>query len=440
MTGLEIGLLSITAILILIYAGMHVAVALCLVSLVGVWMIKGNFALATNLLALAAYDAVSGYVFGTVPLFVLMGLLVSVSGVGRDTFWAANLLLRKVRGGLALATVAANAVFAAVTGVSIASAAVFTKVAVPEMLRAGYTPRFAVGVVAGSSVLGMLIPPSLLMIIYGLIAEQSIGDLFVAGIIPGLLLAFAFGLMILGYAYLAPSRVQSAVPSGDADEYAGVGPAEAAMRMLPVVALVIVGVGGIYLGWFTPTEAGAVGALGAFLLAVWRRQLTVAVLWQVLVETGHVTVSIMFIIMAANIYSRLLAFSGMPGAIENWVGSAGLGFYSLLVLYAVIIVILGTIIDAVSIMLIMVPMFLPLLAGYSVDLVWFGIVTVIAVEIGLLTPPLGLSVFVIKSTLDDERISLGDIFAGAAPYVLVMFLVLLLVIFVPDIALVLLRK
>ena len=172
MSGLAIGLWSMAAIVVLIYAGMHVAIALCLVSLVGVWAIKGNFALAEKLLALAASDAVSSYEFGVVPLFVLMGLLVSVAGIGRDTFVAANVLLRGMRGGLGVATVVANAAFAAVTGISIASAAVFTKIAVPEMLHLGYQPRFAVGVVAGSSVLGMLIPPSLLLIIFGLLAEQ----------------------------------------------------------------------------------------------------------------------------------------------------------------------------------------------------------------------------------------------------------------------------
>ena len=210
MDGLDIGLLSMVAIVVLIYAGMHAAIALCLVSLIGVWAIKGNFALAETLLALAASDAVSSYEFGVVPLFVLMGLLVSVAGIGRDTFVAANVLLRGMRGGLGIATVIANAAFAAVTGISIASAAVFTKIAVPEMLHLGYRPRFAVGVVAGSSVLGMLIPPSLLLIIFGLLAEKSIGDLFIAGIVPGLLLAAAFCLMIMGYAYFAPDKVQAA--------------------------------------------------------------------------------------------------------------------------------------------------------------------------------------------------------------------------------------
>lgn len=439
MTGVEIGLASIVAIIVLIYAGMHVAVALCLVSLIGVWLIRGSFDLATDLFALAAYDAVYGYDFAVIPLFVLMGFLVSIAGVGRDTFWAANLLLGRVRGGLGLTTVGANAVFAAVTGVSIASAAVFTKVAVPEMLRAGYTPRFAVGVVAGSSVLGMLIPPSLLMIVFGLIAEQSIGDLFIAGIVPGIVLAIAFGVQILIVSHLAPRWVYvSGAPAATSEQ--AVSAMDAVKRLLPVLLLIALGIGGIYVGWFTPTEAGAVGALGALLLAAWRRQLTWKVIWEVLSETGAVTVSIMFLIIAANIYSRLLAFSGMPLALQEWVSAGGFDFYTLLVIYALIIVLLGTMIDAVSIMLIMVPMFLPLLKVFDVNLIWFGIVTVIAVEIGLLTPPMGLSVFTINSTLNDARIKLGDIFIGAAPYVVTMVLVTLLIIFVPEVALVLLRK
>jgi tripartite ATP-independent transporter DctM subunit len=416
---------------------MHVAVALCMVSLVGVWAIKGNFALASKLLALAASDAVSGYVFGVIPLFVLMGLLVSIAELGRDTFAAANIVLRRVKGGLGIATVGANAAFAAVTGISVASASVFTKIAVPEMIRLGYKPRFAVGVVAGSSVLGMLIPPSLFLIIFGVLSEQSIGDLFIAGIVPGLLLSFAFGLTILGLAYLYPQYVQFRAPAEETTS-ADLGTIEVLVRMVPLVTLVILVIGGIYAGWFTPTESGAVGALGAFLLAIWRRKLTLKLFWKVLIETGNVTVSIMFLVISANIYSRLIALSGMPHDLNNLVTSAQLGFYSLLLIYAVIIVIMGTLIDGVSIMLIMVPMFIPLLKGYEVNLVWFGIVTVIAAEIGLLTPPLGLSAYVIKSTLDDQRITLSDVFAGAAPYALVMFIVLVLIIFIPEIALVLL--
>ncbi len=436
MSNIQIGFASIGLILILIYTGMHIALAFCLVSLIGVWAIRGSFEQASKLLALAASDAVAGYDFGVIPLFVLMGLLVSVAELGRDAFVAANALLGRIKGGLGVATVGANAVFAAVTGVSIASAAVFTRIAVPEMIRLGYRPRFSVGVVAGSSVLGMLIPPSLLLIIFGLLAEQSIGDLFIAGIVPGILLAVAFATMILLVAFLLPSYVYAA-GAATRDE-TPFNLASAFVRLMPLVALAALVIGGIYAGWFTPTESGAVGALAAFVVAFARRKLNWAGLWRVLIETGQITVSIMLLIIAANIYSRLIALSGMPSFLSDLVSDANLQFYSLLIIYALVIVLMGTLIDGVSIMLIMVPMFLPILGPYNINLVWFGIVTVLAVEIGLLTPPLGLSAFVIKSTLDDQRISLNDIFIGAAPYAVVMFLVLLLIIFVPQIALVLL--
>lgn len=207
MTPSDIGLISIVAIVLLIYAGMHVAVALGLASFVGVWLIRGTPEIATNLLAIAAADTLATYDFGVIPLFVLMGALVSAADLGRDTYVAANQLFRRVRGGLGIATVAANAVFAAVTGVSIASATVFTKIAVPEMLRLGYKPRFAVGVVAGSSVLGMLIPPSILLIVYGIVSEQSVGKLFLGGVVPGIVLAFMFSVMIYFMATRMPGFV-----------------------------------------------------------------------------------------------------------------------------------------------------------------------------------------------------------------------------------------
>jgi C4-dicarboxylate transporter DctM subunit len=435
-TATQIGVVSIVVMLYLIYTGMHVPVAFCLVSLIGVWAIKGNFEQASALLALATADAVSTYDYGVIPLFVLMGLLVSVAELGRDAFLSANALLGRIKGGLGVATVAANALFAAVTGVSIASATVFTKIAVPEMIRLGYRRRFAVGVVAGSSVLGMLIPPSLLLIVYGLLSEQSIGDLFIAGVVPGLLLAGVFALMIVLIATFAPSRVYA----GAAEREAGPGEdtARALVRLTPLLGLASLVIGGIYAGWFTATESGAVGALGGLVLALWRRKLTWEGAWRVLVETGQVTVAILFVIIAANIYTRLIALSGLPAVLNDLVAGAHLSFFLLLLIYALIIVLMGTMIDAVSIMLIMVPMFLPLVAPYQVNLIWFGIVTVIAAEIGLLTPPFGLSVFVIKSTLADDDITLEDIFAGAAPFAVAMFLVLLLIILVPSIVTVLL--
>ena len=438
MTSIEIGVASILGILILIYTGMHVSIALALLSFLGVWLIKGNVFIAAKMLGLAASDSISIYDFGVVPLFVLMGMFVSVSEIGKDMFEVADRLFHRLRGGLGIATVAANAVFAAVTGISIASAAVFTKVAVPEMIHLGYRPRFAVGVVTGSSVLGMLIPPSLLFIIFGILTETSIGDLFKAGIVPGIVLCAAYSVMIITMAYRFPNYVteQNATRlHHDNTMSIAVG----LWKMAPVISLVILVLGGIYAGIFTPTESGAVGALGAGLLALGKGRLSVSRLWTVLVETGNVTVSILFLIIAANMYSRMLALSGVTNFLGQWITEAGLGHYGFIFLYMIVVLFLGTIIDSSSILMIVVPLVYPLILAMQMNLVWFGVVTVLAVEIGLLTPPFGIAAFVVKSTLEDQGITLNDVFIGTLPYVGVMLVVLILCIIFPQISLLLVR-
>ena len=431
--------LSLLAMLGLIWAGMHVAVVLAVVSFAGVWLIRGDWEVAANLLAQASQDAIASHIFGVVPLFVLTGFLVAIADVGKDAFEVANQVLRRLRGGLGIATVASNAVFAAITGISIASAAVFTRVAVPEMLRFGYHPRFAVGVVAGSSVLGMLIPPSLLMILYGFLANQSVGDLFTAGIVPGLVLALAYSVGIVLMATLWPRSVyDNGVPQPVAHE-ALMPAGTLLLKLLPSVLLIAAVLGGLYAGFFTATEAGATGAAVALAIAFARRRLTLGSLWSVLVETGHVTVSVSFLIICATIYTRMLAMSGLPQFLVEWMTQLGLGPTGFLMIYVGLAIGLGTIIDSSSILLIMLPLMLPIAEQLGLNLIWFGVVTVVAVEIGLLTPPFGLSVFVIKSTLADQRITLGDIFRGTAPFTVMMFLVLLLLIFVPQLSLVLLK-
>jgi tripartite ATP-independent transporter DctM subunit len=433
MSGLEIGFASIAAMLVLIYSGLHVAITLILVSFVGVWLMRGNFDLAANLMVAAFKDSISDYLFGVVPLFVLMGLVVSVAGIGRDTFDVAQQAFRKILGGLGVATVAANAIFAAITGISIASAAVFTKVAVPEMRRHGYTPHFSVGVVAGSAVLGMLIPPSLLFILYGVLTEQSVGDLFIAGVIPGLLLSatYAFGIVAMGK--WAPGFIGGQDTS--TADLPHMSPGQMLAKLAPIVILVTLVLGGIYGGVFTPTEAGAAGAAGALVIAIVKRRLGWRDFWQVLVQTGHTTASICFLIMGATLYSRMLALSGMPGWLGDSVLGAGFGINGVVISMIVVMVILGTILDSASIMLLVLPIAVPILTGLQVDLIWLGVIAILAVEIGLLTPPFGLAVYVIKSTLGpDSDITLGQIFKGAAPFALMMVLVLVLVFMFPALA------
>lgn len=431
MTALGIGIVSLAMMVVLIIAGLHVAISLLLLSFVGVWLMRDNIDVALALMAQATSDSIASHEFGVVPLFVLMGLLVATADLGKDIFEVANSMLRRIRGGLGVATVMANAVFAAITGISIASAAVFTKVAVPEMLRFGFTPRFATGVVAGSSVLGMLIPPSLLMILYAFLSEQSVGAMFLAGVMPGLLLAVAFSIAIVAMAWLFPGYVGGTA----AVNVPGMGLSEAAIKVAPVVLLIFVVLGGIYGGIFTATDAGAVGALGALALALAKRRLTPSIFWKVLVETGRITVSVLFLIIAANLYSRMLTLSGLPQFIVEWMAGLGFGVAGFLAVFIAIVLFLGCIIDSASIMLIVLPLMLPVAKTLGIDLVWLGVITVVAVEIGLLTPPFGISVYVVKSTLNDARITLWDIFAGTQPFTLIMFAVLLLIIAFPGIAL-----
>lgn len=432
-----IGIIAIAMMLSLIYLGAHIGIALMFVSFVSVAMLK-NAGIAARMVSAAANDSLQDYLFGVVPLFVLMGLMVSISGVGRDTFDVAQWSMRRIKGGLGVATVASNAVFAAITGISIASASVFTKVAVPEMIRHGYSPRFSVGVVAGSSVLGMLIPPSLLMIIYGVLSEQSIGRMFIAGVIPGIVLALAFTVMIVLMAHFSPKHLFAdgvADTAGDHVETIR----SALKKAIPIVALIGLVLGGLYGGLFTPTEAGAAGAAGALAVALLRRSLSPRQFWRVLVETGQVSVSVLFLVMAASLYSRMLALTGLPGTIASTITHLGLGAYGFLLVYILVVVALGCVIDSVSIMLIMLPIVLPIASQFGMDLIWFGVVTVVAVEIGLITPPFGISVYTVKATLNDSRITINDIFAGSFPFVLCMAVVLVILVAFPWLSTVLAR-
>lgn len=431
MSPLDVGSAAIALLVVVIWLGMPIGVGMLAVSFLGVAQIRGA-GVATRMLGQVANDSLREYLFAVVPLFVLMGLLVTVSGVGRDTFELFQRLLHRVTAGLGIATVFANAVFASITGISIASASVFARVAVPEMVRHGYSRRFATGVVAGSSVLGMLIPPSLLMIVYAVLAEESVGRMFLAGIGPGLLLAFLFSLVIWLLAHRRAGFVFDAPGVGIASEAIGLGAVLG--KAAPIATLVLLVLGGLYGGFLNPTEAGAVGAAGALVIALMRRSLTRRVFWDLLVETGQITVSVLFLIMAATFFSRMLALSGVPRELAEALLAGPIGGYGFLATYLVLVVLLGCLIDSISIMLILLPIALPVAEAAGFDLIWFGVLTVVAVEVGLLTPPFGLSVYTIKAAMDDPDLKAGEIFRGALPFVLTMFAALAILVAFPPIA------
>lgn len=435
MDPLQIGMLSVFAIVVLIYLGVYIPIALGVVSFVSIWLMRDNFDLAINLLKIAVSDSVMEYTFATVPLFTFMGLIVSKAGMGNDIYDVMNAVFRKIRGGIGMATVGANAVFAAVTGSSIASASVFSTVAVPQMLRYNYNPRFAVGVVAGSSVLGMIIPPSAMLIIYSLVAEQSVGDMFLAGIVPGILLAIAY----IGAIAFAGRFVPASVGGDLVTDITPMPTSEIISKTLPLVILVVLVLGGIYTGWLTPVEAGAAGAFIGLLIALLRRRMTWQSFWQALIETGHITAAILFLITAASIYSRMLGLAGVPNMLGDLMQQHDFSIAIIMTVYVLLMLFLGTLLDTASIILIVVPLFLPLVEPLGLSPVWFGIVTVVGAEIGLLTPPLGISCFVIKTTLNDDRITLKDVFLGALPFALVMLGVLILLIRYPVLSIGILR-
>lgn len=430
MDPINIALFTILGVFALVLIGVHIGVALALLSVVGIWAITGKPAVAISLLNTTAYSSVMDYIFAVIPLFVLMGILANLSGATRDLFSSAQVLFGRIRGGIGIATVIANAVFAAITGVSVASAAVFSKLAIPEMLRLNYDRKFAYGIVAGSAILGMLIPPSILMIVYGVLTEQSIGKLFAAGIGPGLLVSVILSIGIWLRVRMSPQL------GGRTDVLATVSFQElvrAAVKPWGVILLIVLVLGGLYGGFFTPTEAGAIGASGALVLTLFAKQLNRKSAIQVLSEIGRSTASIFLLLIAAQMYSRMLTISGLASRLSEW--AAGLPVPPMVIVLAFVLVflLLGMIIDSVSILLLTIPIMFPVIVKLGFDPIWFGMVSIVAIELGLLSPPFGMVPFAMKSALGRSA-SVEEIFAGSMPFVLLLMLALVFVIAFPSIS------
>ena len=426
-----LALLSVVAVFALILLGVHIGVALAAVSVLTLWLIVGKFEVAISLLQTTAYSAVMDYVFAVVPLFVLMGIFATVAGATRELFSSAQVLLGRVRGGLGIATVLANAVFASITGVSVASAAVFSKIAIPEMERLDYDRKFSLGIVAGSAILGMLIPPSVLMIVYGVLTEQAIGRLFIAGVLPGLVVVAVLSIGIWAMVLVQPRLGGRQVAARRLDFRTLVRVATAPWA---VVALVVLVMGGIWGGFFTPTEAGAVGAAGGFLLIFINRQkLTLHGLWRILLDAGQTTASIFLLLICAQMYSRLLTMSGLAGNVTAWVTALAIPPIFIILGFIVVFVLLGCILDSTSIIILTIPLMYPIAANLGYDPLWFAIVAILAIEIGLLTPPFGMVVFAMKSAIGDG-VRVDEIFAGAIPFILLLLVALGIIIAFPRLS------
>lgn len=438
--------LIIVMLLGLVILGVHVAVALGITSAVGVYMVTGNLRIVEAMLASTSAEALRDFTFAVIPLFMLMGEFIGRSGAISDLYVGINKGLRRVPARLAIATVLGNTIFSFVTGVSIASAAAFSRIAYPEMKAHRYHRGFALGAIAGSSCLGMLIPPSVLMIVWGILTEQSIGRLFLAGVLPGIMLAVMFVVYIVGMALLKPETVGEAARAQKtiADEPASHGDVvdttqiplpfgqllSSALGIGGLIALVL---GGIWWGVFTPTEGAGAGAALALLLA-----LAKGMRWNEFVNAiysvGKTAAPILILLLTAALYSRTLAMTGVTSAIQSFFIDSGMGPYTVLLIILLVWFILGMLIDSISIMLLTVPIVEPVAMAFGFDQVSFAIVGIIAIEAGLLTPPFGLLVYTVKAAIQDDDIGVQHIFLASIPYWIIMLLVGAIIITFPGVA------
>ena len=423
-------LLLVAVLLALVFGGVHIAIALGATAMLGIYLMTGDFQVVANFVGSTAYEAVRDYVFAVIPLFMLMGEFLAKCGAATDLFSLFNRLTRIVPGRLAVATVISNAVFAFVTGVSIAAAAAFSRIAYPEMKRHGYQDRFALGCIAGSAVLGMLIPPSVLMIVWGILTETSIGDLFLAGVLPGLLLTAFYVLYIVGAASLNPRLAGSQRKINDEGEP---GILRAVVGTMLVILLVAGTLGGIWLGAFTPTEGAGVGAAASLVLAI-GKGVRAREIGQVILAVGRTSAPLLLLLVTAQLYSRVLTMTGFTRAAQDLLLGSGLGPAGVLFLMVLVWFILGCLIDSISIMLLTVPIFAPIAAALGIDPLAFAIIGIVAIETGLLTPPFGMLVFTVKAAIQDPNVGVGKIFAGSAPYWVLLLAVIVCLWYFPGLA------
>ncbi|HOZ65374.1 MAG TPA: TRAP transporter large permease [Burkholderiaceae bacterium] len=402
------------------------AFAMGIVGIAGIGLTRGwQPAMASA--AQVVYETGFAYTLSVIPLFILMGNFVARGGLAHELFQAAYAFIGHLRGGLAHATVAACAGFGAICGSSIATAATMSKVAYPSMKRLGYSDSLSTGVMAAGGTLGIMIPPSTIMVIYGIVTETNIGKLFAAGVIPGLISAAMLMLTI----WIITGRDPEHAPPGERTSWPDRW--RALRGIWGVALLVVVVLGGIYGGIFTATEGAGFGAAGAFLFALARRRLTWAILFQVLVESARTTAMLFTLLIAATIFANFVNFTSMPGDLKEWITHLGLSPIMIIAAMMAIYVLLGTVMEELTMVLLTIPLFFPIVTALGFDPVWFGVLIVMIVQIGLISPPVGMNLFVLNSLL--PNVGLGSIFRGCWPFVLSMVITLGLLIAFPGLSL-----
>ena len=424
------GMIVMALLVVLLAAGVHIGVSLGLGGILGIYLAIGPNA-AWGQLATIPFSTTNNYDLAVIPLFILMGSLATQAGLTTDLYKAAHAWLGRLPGGLAMATTMASAAFGAACGSTIVNAAVFTKMAMPEMTRFGYDKRLSAGCIAASGTLASLIPPSILMVIYAIITEQSVGRLLVAGVVPGLLSAAMY---LLGI-YIWVKRRPEIAPKLDfaitrAEQWRSL------KGVWGIGFLFVLVIGGIYTGWFVPTNAGAVGAFGAFLIVAGKRRMSRATLIETFKDAGITTSTIFIIVIGGILLARFLTYTGLVTEISEWLLGLGLPPLMYLLAFAVLYLILGMMIEPIAIMVMTLPVMFPIMVGVGYDPIWLGVISIKLAEISLMTPPVGLNVYVVRSS-SPVPLTLEQVFAGVMPFLAMDLITLTLLIAFPDIVLLL---
>ncbi|WP_152208692.1 TRAP transporter large permease [Marinobacter changyiensis] len=428
MSNIQIGVAGIVFALTLIALRVPIGVALGLVSIIGISQIT-SISVAWGMISATPFDFAGTWELTAAPMFLFMGYLCTTTNMTQGLFHAMRLYLARLPGGLAVSSVMASAFFAAASGSSVATSAAMSRIAVPEMLKHNYDKGLATGTVAASGTLGSLIPPSVLLVLYGVYAQVSVGQLFMAGFLPGIISALLYILMIMVRVHFKPSLAgHTNIRSTRQEKW------DAFKDIWPLPLLIGSVLGGIFLGVFSPTEAGAIGTSIAGLIAFTRRSLTLDAFKNAVKSTAVSTASIFIILIGSLFFTRFLALSGVPAAFSDLILGVSTETWWIILAVALIYLVLGMFIDSIGLMLLTLPLILPLVEGADLNLIWFGIIVVKLLEVGLVTPPIGLNVYVIKGALGNS-VTLQEVFKGVAWFIVMDLVALLLIVLFPALSL-----
>ena len=429
MDPINIGLIGSAIFVFITFLRVPIAYGMFIVGLGGLMFVYPTDT-AFQFLPTGLFSYTSNFTLAALPLFILMGHLAFHADIGRDAYDAAKAWVGRVPGGLGVGTVYSSAVFGACSGSSLSEVAVFSKIAVPEMIKAGYSPRLATGVVASAGCLGVLIPPSILLIFFGILTETSIGQLFIAGIVPGILYAIIMATSLMVVCYLFPGLA----PKSSNFDTSWIAKIRTFKNLWAALLLFVIVLGAIYTGWATPDEAAAVGVVGSLFIVWLRGRFSLVMLKESTIDSAKASAMIFLLLGGGSIFATFLSSTGVVGATTSFVIGLDMPFWALMVGIVVLYLFLGCFLDAISMMILTMPLLAPIIEAHDMSLVWFGVVVTMMMAVGAITPPLGLNCFVMKGALGDQ-VELKDIFIGSLPFVALMLSTVGLFVAFPDIVL-----